>query len=94
MSETEPTSPKQLTIDDPIEASIVQRLQDLRNLRLQLCEQYVDLDMEKIKHQVAIRQLDAEKDKLFIQEVTSRGLDANTTVEIDPETRKILVVGK
>lgn len=89
MSDSEKT---QLTIDDPMSEEVFKKLHELRALRTQLCEQNTDLDMEKIRLQVAIRQLDQEKDRLFESELAARGIPSTTTVEIDPTTRKISIL--
>ena len=89
---TENQDSKQLTIDDPIPEATMKRLQELRAIRTSLCEQNMDLDMEKIRLQVAIRQIDTEKDRIFESELTARGLTPTTTVEIDAETRKLHLV--
>lgn len=86
------TDDKKLTIQDPISAETLERFQQLASARAQMAEQYVDLDNEKIRLQVAIRQIDQEKQKLFEKELIDRGLTPTTPVRVDGATGAITLL--
>lgn len=81
-----------LTVADPISQETLSKFQQLAQSRAQLSEQYVDLDNEKIRLQIAIRQIDQEKQRLFESVLVERGLTPTTPVEIDSQTGLINVL--
>lgn len=80
------------TVQTPVEPEVLQMFGQLSAHKAQLCEQYVDLENEKIRLQIAIRGLDQEKQRLFEKVLLDRGLSATTPVEIDPDTGLIELV--
>lgn len=83
---------KKLTMEDPVSLEVLTKLQDMASHRGRLCEQYVDLENEKVRLQVAIRQLDQERARVFERLLVERGLDPTATVEIDAATGKVTVI--
>jgi hypothetical protein len=84
--------PKKLTINDPIAPDTLKRLGALQQARLQIAEQLLDMELEKIKLVVGSRQLDDEKQRVFEKELTDRGLPPNAPVEVDAKTGMIAMV--
>lgn len=84
--------PKKLTINDPISPDTLKKLGALTNARMQLAEQLLDMEQEKIKIMVTSRQLDDEKQKVFDKELSDRGLPPSAPVEVDAKTGLISMV--
>lgn len=78
-----------LTLNDPVDASTVKRIGELLARRHQLGDMLLDYEQEKVKILVESRRIDDERERLFNQILTSRGLAASVPVEIDPETGRI-----
>lgn len=83
---------KKLTLEDPMSAETLKKLEQLSSTKLQLCERYVELEDEKVRCLVGIRQLDQEKQRVFEKELMDRGLAPNTPVEVNAKTGKIALV--
>lgn len=83
---------RKLTINDPLTQETLKKLAQLTNQRLQIADQLLDLEQEKIKLMVASRQIDDEKQRLFAKELTDRGLPPNAPVEVDAKTGAISIV--
>jgi hypothetical protein len=85
-------TPQKKTINDPIAPDTLKKLAQITNARLQLADQLLDLEQEKIKIMVTTRQLDDEKQRVFEKELTDRGLAASAPVEVDAKTGMISFV--
>jgi hypothetical protein len=83
---------KKLTLNDPVDPKTLRRIGDIQNRRDQIANALLDLEQEKIRILVEGRRLDDERDKLFAHIVLTRGLLPGTTIEIEPETGKIVIV--
>lgn len=83
---------KKLTVDDPISREVLSKLEALSAHRARLAERNLDLDGEKVRLMVAVRQIDQEHQKLFEAELIERGLTPTTPVEVDATTGKITVL--
>ena len=83
---------KKLTPNDPISPDVLKRMAQVSAARSQLGDQLLDLEHEKIKILVSARQLDEEKQRLFAKELTDRGLNPGTPVEVDAKTGQISFV--
>lgn len=75
-----------LTISDPMSKETLARFQELAEAKSVLCEQYFDLDAEKIRLTVAIKQIEHEKGRLFEKELVDRGVSPTAAVEVDGKT--------
>lgn len=74
------------TLEDPVSKEVLARFAEIANSRARLCNQYMDLDLEKIKIQLAVRELDKESSRLFERELLDRDIPPTTAAVIDPET--------
>lgn len=84
--------PQQLTLNDPMDAATLKRIGEIQSRRFQLGDMLLDLEQERVKILVEGRRLDEERQQLFSQALTSRGLKPNVPVEVDPETGKISLI--
>lgn len=80
---------EKLTLQDPISPEVLARFAEISSARTQMCEHYFDIDNEKVKLTVAIRQLDSERAKLFEKQLLDRGVSPNAPVEVDAKTGMI-----
>jgi hypothetical protein len=78
-----------LTLNDPVDASTVQRIGELLTRRHQLGDMMLDVEQEKVRILVESRRVDDERTKLFANILTSRGLSPDTSIEIDPNNGKL-----
>jgi hypothetical protein len=81
--------PTKLTVEDPVAPEVLKALADLRDSRLRIGDQVLDLEAEKVRLMVAVRQIDAEKQRTFEKILMDRGLPPTFPVEIDGQTGKI-----
>lgn len=84
-----PEEAKKLTVEDPVEPEVLKKLAELRDSRLRIGDQVLDLEGEKVRLLVAVRQIDAEKQRAFEKILMERGLPPTFPVEIDGQTGKI-----
>jgi hypothetical protein len=75
-----------LSINDPMSRETLTRIQELSETKSALCEQYFDMDAEKIRLTVAIKQIEQEKQRLFEKELVDRGMSPTAAVEVDGKT--------
>ena len=84
-----PEEIKKLTLEDPVDPEMLKRMSELRDSRLRIGDQNLDLEAEKVRLMVAVRQIDAEKQRLFEKILLDRGLPPTFPIEIDGTTGKI-----
>jgi len=84
-----PEETKKLTVEDPVEPELLKKLAELRDSRLRIGDQILDLESEKVRLMVAVRQIDMEKQRSFEKILMDRGLPPTFPVEIDGQTGKI-----
>ena len=82
-------APKKLTLEDPIDSETLKKLSELRETRLQIADRLVDLEIERVRMMVAVRQIDGEKNRLFEKTLVDRGLPPGFPVNVDGQTGKI-----
>jgi hypothetical protein len=87
-----PATSSKLTLNDPVEPETLAKFGELQTARMQACERYTDLELEKVRTLRAVASIDAERQRLFEAVLVSRGLAPNATVEIDAKTGLVKVV--
>lgn len=85
----EPEKKPTLTLNDPVDAATLKRIGEIQTRRYQLGDMLLDLEQEKVRILVEGRKLDDERQRLFANVLTSRGLAPSVPVEVDPESGKI-----
>lgn len=79
----EPQAP--LTVNDPVEKEVVQRLAEMERARIQLADRNAYLDLEKDRTLNALRGLEAEHRRTYEKILLSRGLVPTTLIQIDED---------
>jgi len=82
---TKPT----LTLDDPVDPDTLKELANLHENRSRIANHLVDLENEKVRLLVLVRQLDAQRTKVFDRIISERGLPEGYAMSIDAETGKL-----
>jgi len=80
---------QKLTLENPVDAETLKKLSELRDSRLRIGDQILDLESEKVRLMVAVRQIDAEKQRVFEKILMDRGLPPSFPLEINGETGEI-----
>ena len=70
----------------PVSAEDLKKLGDLQSLRLQACERFTDLELEKIRQLRVIQDLDNQRQSLFSHLMAERGIPLSSGIEIDSVT--------
>lgn len=81
----------QLTLKDPVDLEILNKLKTLVETRKTLSDSYLNLEMEKIRVLAAVREIDKQNARLFERCLVERGLPPGTEVDIDLDTGFIVV---
>ena len=74
MAEETQAAPKKLTLEDPVDPETLKKLAELRDARLRIADQLLDLENDRVRMMVAVRQLDGEKNRVFEKILVDRGL--------------------
>jgi len=82
-------TPQKLTLENPVDAETLKKLSELRDSRLRIGDQILDLESEKVRLMVAVRQIDAEKQRVFEKILMDRGLPPSFPLEINGENGEI-----
>lgn len=80
---------QKLTPNDPVDDETMKRLSELHDARLKVADRVLDLEAEKIRLMVAVRQIDSEKNRTFEKILVDRGLPPGFPVNIDGTTGKL-----
>ncbi len=80
---------KRLTLEDPVDEGMINRLGELQESWSNLAERNTQLDQEKIHILAALKRIDDEKGRLFEQVLIDRGLAPTRHIEIDAKTRLV-----
>ena len=83
--QTESNQPK-LTLADPVDADTLRKFQQLQSSRLQVADNLLSLEQDKIRLMRAASNIEAERQRLFEGVLLSRSLPPNYPVEIDART--------
>jgi hypothetical protein len=87
--ETQETTTKKLTLEDPVDPETLKKLSELRDARLQIADRLIDLENERVRMMVAVRQIDGEKNRIFERVLVERGLPPGFPVNIDGTSGKM-----
>lgn len=85
-------APKRLTLEDPVDPSVITHLDTLHGHWMNLSERLTLLEQEKIQILAALKRIDDEKHKIFEQVQIERGVSPDMSVSIDPKTRLVEVL--
>jgi hypothetical protein len=80
---------KALTIEDPIDAETLGRLEQNSDHFVHISTRLAELELEKVRILVALRGLAEDKNRIIEKCLVDRGLSPNTAVEINPTTGQI-----
>jgi hypothetical protein len=80
---------QQVSLDTPVDAATLSRIETIQNARLQLGDRLLDLEQERVRVLRAVANLDAERVRIFEEINVSRGLSPTTPVEIDAKSGKV-----
>jgi hypothetical protein len=83
--QTESNQPK-LSITDPVDAETLRKFQQLQASRLQVAENLLNIEQDKIRLIRAASNIETERQRLFEGVLLTRGLPPNYPVEIDAKT--------
>lgn len=75
-----------LTLKDPVDKEVLADLRRLQEARLQLGNNLLDVEQERVRIMAMTNRLDAQKTQMFDRILTERGLPPNLPVKIDSET--------
>jgi hypothetical protein len=78
-----------LTLNDPVDAETMKKLSEIHEARMKVADRIVDLELEKIRLMVAVRQIDSEKNRIFEQVLTERGLPQGFPISVEGVSGKI-----
>lgn len=79
-------APKTIGPLDPVDSETLKRLEEIRDARVRIGGQLLDMETKKVQLLVAARQLDVEEQRYFEKILIDRGLPPNTSIEIDTDT--------
>lgn len=80
-----------LTLDDPVDPSVLEKLDQLDLTWSALAHKNAILDRDKIQIMASMKRVEEERVRVFEALLIERGLSPNTLVNIDPATRLIKV---
>lgn len=83
-----------LTLEDPVDATTLNKMRELMMMRQQAADRLLDLEEEKIRTLRVAAGVGQERQKLFESILVARGLPPNFPVEIDATTGKIAPVAE
>jgi hypothetical protein len=83
--QTESNQPK-LSITDPVDSETLRKFQQLQASRLQVAENLLNIEQDKIRLIRAASNIETERQRLFEGVLLARGLPPNYPVEIDAKT--------
>ena len=86
---TESESAPQLTLNDPVDKATLARLEQLNQARLQIAEQLLELENEKVRLLVAARPIEQERMETFSKILKERNLPIDFGIVVDGATGKI-----
>lgn len=78
-----------LTVDDPVDAEILQQFRSLREARDRIADSLLSMEQEKIQLLAAAKKIDDQRNRLFEGCLVDRGMAPDTGVEIDARTGKL-----
>jgi hypothetical protein len=87
----EDSRPQKLTVDDPVSKEIISELKDLSTARANIAMSLLDLEQERVRLLGAAHQVDTQNSRIFERINMERGLAPDTSIEIDPESGKIML---
>lgn len=71
-----------ITVDTPVSSEVLQRLDYLIQARNDVANQILDLELSKVQHLRAAQSLDIERNKIFEEILSERGLPQDATIQI------------
>jgi hypothetical protein len=83
------TQTPKLTPTDPVDEETMKKLSELHEARLKIADRVLDLEAEKIRLMVAVRQVDMEKNRIFEKVLVDRGLPPGFPINIEGSSGKI-----
>lgn len=86
MSDQNESNQPKLSIADPVDAETLRKFQQLQASRLQVAENLLNIEQDKIRLIRAASNIEAERQRLFEGVLLARGLPLNYPVEIDAKT--------
>lgn len=89
---SEETDKKRLTPEDPVSAAELEGLARLRDVRMSIGAQLIDLELQKVQLLGSVRRIDEQNQRIFDTLLVDRGLPPGTTIELDGKTGKIKVL--
>lgn len=88
------SSPKKLTVEDPIEVSTLENLEKLDDAWMELSVRNAQLDQEKVHILGNMKRIDTERARIFEEIQMERGLSPLARIQIDPKTRMVSLVSE
>lgn len=83
---------RRLTPEDPVEKGHLLQLAQLRDARMAIGQQLLDLEQRKIQLLAVAKRIDDQNQRLFDSLLVDRGLAPGTPIELNGETGKISVI--
>lgn len=85
---------RRLNPEDPVAKEHMTQLAQLREARLAIGQQLLDLEQRKIHLLAVAKRIDDQNQRLFDSLLVDRGLAPGTPIELNGETGKITVLNK
>lgn len=82
---------KRLTLDDPVAPEVLQGFRQIGEAQQNIALELVMLEERKIQLLAANKKLREQHDRLFQTILIERGLEPQTPVELDGQTRKLIL---
>lgn len=83
---------KRLTLEDPVDEATLVALARLRDVRMGIGSQLIDLELQKVQLLGSVRRIDEQNQRMFDAILVDRGLAPGTTIELDGKTGRIKVL--
>ncbi len=83
---------KRLSPEDPVDEATLVALARLRDVRLTLGAQLMDLELQKIQLLSSVKRIDEQNQRMFDEILVSRGLPPGTAVELDGPSGRLKVI--
>ncbi len=84
--------PKKLTIEDPVKREVLDQLDGLQEAMVQLGQQMLLLEEEKIRILASSRRVREQRQRIFENISVERGITPGTPVQIDASTGKLQIL--
>lgn len=81
-----------VTPNDPVDELTRKKLDELGNVRLDIADRLLDMEMERIRLLVSVQRLDEERIKIFDKILMDRGLPPGTPVEVEAQTGALKIL--